>query len=316
MGQFLAVAGGAAPPDAVERVYARALAAYARVAGLKPADEHALGALRLAKFSRRRGATAPLFRFADGGAAMSVGAWWWGGARAEASAAAVEAAARAVAAEDPAESLRPLDGTFALLVATPRGAAVVTDRVGALHVYETTCDGCRVVATSALVLAALVGAEFDPAAVHEFVGNGSVYGDRSLFRGVRKLPPGTIVGIDGPAVAETRWFSLASICFDAAPGRGGDAALEDAMVKTLDVVLRDAVAPALDLTGGYDSRGVLAAALRTGRTFTTVVNGPDEDLDVVSANRIAAKLGLSHLHQRPGVEIPARTFGAVKTRSR
>ena len=70
--------------------------------------------------------------------------------------------------------------------------------------------------------------------------------------------------------------------------------------------------PILDLTGGFDSRAVVAAAIAAGRPFECVVNGRDEDADVVAAQRIAAKLGLRLARLRPGIDYGLRSLAAIE----
>jgi hypothetical protein len=73
--------------------------------------------------------------------------------------------------------------------------------------------------------------------------------------------------------------------FDAAPDPASVTApalaraLTDAVERTLEPFAR----PVIDLTGGFDSRGIVAAAIACGRPFQCVVNGRDDDPDVVSA---------------------------------
>ncbi|HYC78896.1 MAG TPA: hypothetical protein VEI02_14820, partial [Planctomycetota bacterium] len=162
------------------------------------------------------------------------------------------------------------------------------------------------------VAAATAGAGFDRDAVVEFLGAGSVFGRRSLFSGVAKIPHGAIVGLRGADVAEARWSRFASLAPIGEIREDPVGRLADALVDALETVLKDGRGAVIDVTGGYDSRAILAAALRTGRPFSTVVNGADDDADVIAANRIARAFGLRHRHQRVGAELPPRSFAATR----
>lgn len=52
--------------------------------------------------------------------------------------------------------------------------------------------------------------------------------------------------------------------------------------------------PCCDLTGGFDSRGLLCGFLRAKTKFSTVVNGPPAGHDVLLARRIADRFDLDH----------------------
>jgi hypothetical protein len=313
MGRFLVVAGGA--PDSVRAVFDRGVVAFASITGARPHDVFEGPGVRVAAFPRAKGATPPIRRLRDGGFFVGAGAWWLDLRRADADPAAAERAAAATReGADPVEGLRPFDGSFAFATGGGGAAfAAVVDRVGSAHVYEAEVDGCRVVSGSALVLAAIAGASLDDDAVFEAIANGSVYGRRSLYRGVSKIPAATLVRYGAAGRSETTWFDLGSVGFHRARDSGGDEALAAALVDAVGATTRDpSGACVLDLTGGYDSRAILAAALKAGGSFRTVVNGPADDPDVVAAERIAATFGLRHATQRPGVEIPSRTFASVR----
>lgn len=308
MGQLLVVhAGAAASAAAADETFARALRLYAALHGVRPLDAWSAGPTRIAKFARRHGSTAMIARSPEAGFAASAGLWWWAGVHGRKRIG--EAAARLLAGGD----LAPLDGMFALVAGGPDGQdlAIATDRLGTLHLYAAEVGGVRVFATSALVLSALTGASLDDASAAELLGAGSVFEDRSLFRGVRKIPGGTRLRLRGRVLSEDAWFQLGDLFYDRARGTGGVERLADALVAAVRTVLENDAASVLDLTGGYDSRAVLAAALRAGRPFTTVVNGPDDDPDAIAANRIAREFSLRHVHQRPGVELPPRSFASV-----
>ena len=49
----------------------------------------------------------------------------------------------------------------------------------------------------------------------------------------------------------------------------------------------------MDLTGGFDTRGILAAVLSLGVRFDAVVNGTDTSPDVRAAKTIAHEFGIT-----------------------
>jgi hypothetical protein len=66
-----------------------------------------------------------------------------------------------------------------------------------------------------------------------------------------------------------------------------------------------------DLTGGYDSRFLLAGLLQSGRVFDTTVSGSAGHPDVLVAAQIAAALKLNHGHVIPAALPDAEEFDAA-----
>jgi asparagine synthase (glutamine-hydrolysing) len=266
-----------------------------------------VGGTVLAHVPRRRGGGPPPQRLADGGATAGCGAWIAGGRHAPDALASLGSALRA-GGEAWARAAATLEGAFVLAAADAGGRELVlaTDRVGTQHAYHATLDGCLVVAGSALVLALATGAGLDGVAARELLGAGSVFEDRSLYAGVRKLPPGArLVVRDGRLAEERRWWEPAPRYHGtAAPlaAPGDVPALADGLVAAVGAALSCWPDAVLDLTGGFDSRAVLAAALVAGHRPRTVVVGADGDPDVVSAAGIARALDLPHVQLRPGVD--------------
>jgi len=99
---------------------------------------------------------------------------------------------------------------FALWDASRRRLIVARDRLGIkpLYVYR---DSRRVVfASEAKALLALPGvkAEIDPMALCGYLQLGYVTAPQSMFRGIRKLPPATLLVIEGDRVEERRYWRI------------------------------------------------------------------------------------------------------------
>ncbi len=306
MGQLFLVQGDDAA--AVARLFDRGLKLFRSIAGLDPCDVERGQRAAVARFPRLQGPTTPIQRDADGNWFTAAGTWVFRGAGPAASVGALSREALAGG-----RSLRDLvtdfDGLFVIMRHDARSGdvSVATDAIGRLHVYHAEREGCRLVSTSALVLAALTGAGFDPLGLWEFLGTGSVFETRSLHAGVSKIDRGLSVLIRGGRIAASeRWFEPAEHLFDRSSSTGDVAALASALVDAVGATLRSHERPILDVTGGFDSRAVLAAARKGGSRFATVVNGADSDPDVIAANRIAQCFELDHRQLRPGVD-----FGTI-----
>ncbi len=189
-----------------------------------------------------------------------------------------------------------LQGLFAIFIVDQRSRQVhvITDRCGSLHIYwRQLADGVAV-STSSAVLAQCAPSTFDPLAVHEFIATGIIYEDRSLWRDVRKIGPATVLTIDANGARSRRYWDFSAI-------EPESLALDDAVDRThaglVEVLkaLPDTREPVVsDLTGGYDSRLLLAGLLDAQRPFHTTVSGSGDHPDVTVAARIASALGLKH----------------------
>lgn len=305
---LLLVSGEAAAATAP--VFARALALFAALLGQSPGQRHEDGqGFAAAAFPISGGRGAALHAGAP--FAAEVGVWF------DAAGTGSEDFARALLAGGGAleAAARGRDGYFAFAAAdAPSGAlAVMTDRCGALHLYRASVGGVTVLATSALVLAALTGAAFDAVAVRDFLATGTVYGERSLFAGVAKLAPATAWRFRrGGAEGAARWFAIEPLFHGGPEPPGTVEELAAGMQAALGRILAAAERPVFDLTGGYDTRNVLATALSLGVTPTTTVVGMPDSRDVIAANRIAATFGLAHHHYVPGRDLPEPGFADLE----
>lgn len=196
---------------------------------------------------------------------------------------------------------RPPDGRFALLDVAGDRVALSGSPIGGYALYARALDGGTVAVSNVLPLLAALPphARADEDGLEDLLLAGWTFGSRTVWDGIDRLPPGTSRIADGTLVRSSD--RLIDPALDAA---------SRPVHRDLDVgadVLRDTIAAAarhhrgpleLGLSGGRDSRVVLAAALAAGVTphlYTLAV--PDDPAypetgDVVAARRIAETLGL------------------------
>jgi len=238
------------------------------------------------------------------GLAAGVGAWFFDGAAQRGLTPLITAAATGV--EALTGVMECYDGFFGFVVAAADAVTVVTDRLGRLHLYEARLGSARLVSTSSLILAALTGATWEPAAIHEFLALGYVLGRHSLFRSVHKLPAATISTQspqDSDRGTQTTYWHLRDWAYEG--GRRGDGDSVEALAEALRTSVRSIFEayprPAMDLTGGFDSRALLGAALRDYPVdrFETVVSGDRASGDVIAARGIADHFCLTHREVPP-----------------
>ena len=204
---------------------------------------------------------------------------------------------------------RQIEGIFAIIVGDieKRCVHVITDRCGSLHIFYRTVPGGYALCTSSAVLSAR--SQLDPIAVHEFVATGIIYEDRTLFNEVRKLPPATVTTFSdgGKFLLESYWtpseIPAESIdCNDAAD------AVHASLTRVLSALPESSRPLVSDLTGGYDSRLLLAGLLKAEVPFETTVSGNEAHPDVLVAKEIAQRLGIRHGHLTSGEALDGDSF--------
>lgn len=177
----------------------------------------------------------------------------------------------------------------------PAGRAVtaVTDWLGFRHVYVAAGEAWSGVSSSAALLADCLGARLDREALMIQSLVGWQIADRSLYAGVRKLRPGTRVRLRGGALHE-----MVVVQRDVRTAPSPDTperAAADAVRESIARFFDDHDGALLQLTGGLDSRILLACIPRQRRTqieaLTLAVPG-SPDLSI--ARRLAVENGMRH----------------------
>jgi len=194
-----------------------------------------------------------------------------------------------------------LEGFFAIAIGDARTSELylITDIIGSYHLFWRMLPGGLLISGSSRLLGQLRPTTLDALAIQEFLATGSIYEERTVYSDVRKFGAARIVRVgQGRILEEKRYWDPARV-------RGtlsGDAAV-DATWEALTVAAQKvhSVFPriACDLTGGYDSRSVLAGFVGTETAVNTVVAGPPDSADVVLSKQLAGKLQLPHTHIAP-----------------
>jgi asparagine synthase (glutamine-hydrolysing) len=204
------------------------------------------------------------------------------------------------------EVVQRLNGMFdfALWDAPRRRLLIGRDRIGVKPLYVHH-DGRRLAfATEAKALLTLPGlkAELNTEALPDYLHLGYVAAPHSLFKGIAKLAPATLLSVEDGKVREWRWWKL-SPAIDRARSEAEwiertRSALDDAvrMQMVSDVPI------GAFLSGGIDSSAVVASMARHGggqpiRTYAIgFEGGPAEQLynELPYARRVAQLFGTEH----------------------
>ncbi len=203
-------------------------------------------------------------------------------------------------------ALRPLGGPFRAVFIDRRHREVTlcNDRHGLGRVFVHESPDRLLFATSVRALLALLPrpGRLDPRGLAEYLALGCVLQDRTIFAGIRTLPPGsawslTPAGRVRPArhFTPTSWESRGAL-----PADEYNLRLFEEFPAALERCLGDATDTGLSLTGGLDSRAVLAWS-SDRRLPCYTFGGPLRDCaDVTIARRVATACGCPHTTLRLG----------------
>jgi hypothetical protein len=206
-----------------------------------------------------------------------------------------QALRRFAMAEDINAALGKVDGHFALVLRRGARTLLLRDRVGAFEVFLDATLG--VISTSFLALArTLHRIHVNPQEIYEYVFNGVTLGNTTPVAGIRRLGFGERLVLDPEPVVEQVELPLL-------PSRRTDGA-KAAAQDILQTLLRytSTLAYAFDgriklaLSGGYDTRLLLALFRHNGVSPELFVYGAADSADVLSARRISAAENLSLRH--------------------
>jgi asparagine synthase (glutamine-hydrolysing) len=203
--------------------------------------------------------------------------------------------------------LERLNGMFAFAIwdNTERRLFVARDRMGVKPLYYSWSDGRFVFASRPSAMTGLLtggGAEIDPQSLRIYLELGYIPAPLSLYRKVRKLPPGHWMSVDARGVRTTRYWDYRHISPDASLLKRS----EDELVDELDELIRRATRLRLMsdvplgafLSGGVDSAYVVAAMKAVGVTAPKAfsIAFKEEDYNEgPAAIAIARHIGVDHV---------------------
>ena len=195
-----------------------------------------------------------------------------------------------------------LEGFFIIVVgdARVREAIAFTDIVGSCHGFLRSWKHMTALSSSSLLLAGLEDFSLDPSGCQEFLYTGILYEDRTFYREVRKLGPATIFRFEeGTLRAEQHYWQIADITPESLDGQSAAERLWAMLIDAAHKIGKIFADPVCDLTGGYDSRALVAAFQTAGVHFSTTVSGLPEGRDVILSQSLAKMIGLPNIHLEP-----------------
>ena len=218
------------------------------------------------------------------------------------------------------EFLRDADGVFHLALYDARDHALhlATDRHGLRPLYLTRIRGDLAWAAEVKALLNLPdhSAAIDPEAVGEWFSFGQLLDARTWIRGVELLPPATVLHCTSQGEKRRRYWSWREQ--RTLPESSDEGELAEALGDLwLRAVRRRMDARPLGqlLSGGLDSRAILAALPRETPSYATLTFGQRGCEDLRIARRAARRKGVPHrfVEIHAGNWLPARIDAVWRT---
>lgn len=185
-----------------------------------------------------------------------------------------------------------LSPPFAVVFCDRRAGSlwVSIDQCGLQHLYvREDPDGAVWVSSSLLALAQVLGATIDAEAVAEWLAAGSFVSQRTLVREIRKMQPGELLRLNAAGVrSECRRVATA------VPPREAEPAYRQGLLSALAACHADPLTAA-ELTGGLDSRLLLAGRLKQGLPTLSWTIGDPSSPDLRTIERLRRVCEIEHI---------------------
>jgi len=204
--------------------------------------------------------------------------------------------------DDCVEHLNGMFG-FALWDARRRRLLIGRDRLGIKPIYFKN-DGKRLIFASeakAILAAPGVTAELDPAALHSYLGLGYVPAPQSIFRGIAKLPPATLLSAELGRVQQHRYWHVPRDVDRARPETEWVDQVRARLEESVRMQMVSDVPIGAFLSGGIDSSAVVAFMSahsdRPVKTYAIGFEGGEAEAyynELPHARRVAQLFGTDH----------------------
>jgi asparagine synthase (glutamine-hydrolysing) len=199
-----------------------------------------------------------------------------------------------------------LNGMFGVAIwdVDRRRLIVARDPMGIKLIYYRLTDGKLTFASEirGVLAAENSEAEVDPVALNLFLRYRYTPSPFTIFKGIRKLAPGSMLIVENGQCTEKRWYSYRPIPFDSPKA---EQAAENELSELYDAAvarhLISDVPVGILLSGGLDSGLILALMNRHGKgwpAYTVGYGDTFEDDELVDAAETASLLGARHIPVR------------------
>ncbi len=285
-------------------LFEEARKAYERLKGLECNSEVAGRSFRIARFSSGKSPYPDVLRSASGKIITAAAGWWFDAGNEKSDLSVLTEELAAEFESHPEKILERLQGQY-LAVAVDTGSGKILacgDRLGLFPIYTAGEAGIAWIATSSLALACALRSRLNTDALRALFMGDAIRSPNSAFDGVRRVAFGELCTLSNGSLESHRsWIPYRK---SAAYRRMRDAVDEGIHILRPSCRSIQKLWPACvaDLTGGFDSRMVIAMMADPSRPFHVTVNGDPSSIDVVLARRIAGEFNWTLRHYQPADE--------------
>jgi asparagine synthase (glutamine-hydrolysing) len=205
--------------------------------------------------------------------------------------------------EDGDRCVEKLNGMFGFVLwdARRRRLLAARDRIGIKPLYYYADERRLIVASEikAILEDPAVPRAAEPTAIYDYVFAGRCLDDRTMFRGIREVPPGHILTADASGRVETKQYWDVAYCYDhRRSAQATTEALRALVDDAVKVHCRSDASVGCHLSGGLDSSTVtaLAARYRKGLKAFSMRFSEERDIDESAfAKSVAAHVGATYV---------------------
>jgi asparagine synthase (glutamine-hydrolysing) len=201
--------------------------------------------------------------------------------------------------------VRRLNGMFAFALwdARRRRLLIGRDRLGIKPLYVLQDARRLAFSTEAKALLTLPGVtpELDPSVVPSYLHLGYVAAPACIFRGIRKLPPATVLAVENGSVREWRYWRLSDRIDLAHDSAAWVARVRDQVEESVRMQMVSDVPIGAFLSGGIDSSAVVGCMAKHSeqpiRTYAIGFTGGEAEAlynELPYASRVARLFGTQH----------------------
>jgi asparagine synthase (glutamine-hydrolysing) len=178
---------------------------------------------------------------------------------------------------------------------------VARDAMGIKLIYYRLANGKLTFASEirAILAAEASEPEVDPVSLNLFLRYRYTPSPFTIFQGIRKLAPGSMLTIEDGECTEERWYDYTPVPFEGPKeDREAERELSDLYEAAVECHLISDVPVGILLSGGLDSGLLLALMSRHGKgwpAYTVGYGESFEDDELIDAAKTAALLGALHI---------------------
>lgn len=199
------------------------------------------------------------------------------------------------------ECLTKINGSFNVAWWSERTRSLVlaNDKFGQRPLFWGIRNGTLVFASmfARIMATGILSSEIDVEGFADLLSYEYILGEKTLFKDVHTLPPASYLTYKGNKISIQQYWRL-----DHVEPRGKyDKRRLDELENIFKIAVKRSIRPditcAIPLTGGLDSRCILAAAINQKLPFITYTMGQPDSTDVIIAQKIAHQIGVQHIFE-------------------